>query len=141
MPVITLVVYFGSDEWDGPMCLHEMLAIQNENLLALVPDYRINLLSPESMSDEDINRFQTSLREVMLYIKYSNDKEKLITLLQADERFKTVERKAAEVMSTVTGSELIIKEEADSVDMCEAIKNIREEERLLGQEQSTLKAI
>ena len=25
LPVITLVVYFGADPWDGPVCLHEML--------------------------------------------------------------------------------------------------------------------
>ena len=26
IPVITLVVYFGPDKWDAPVCLHEMLS-------------------------------------------------------------------------------------------------------------------
>ena len=114
---------------------------------------RINLLSTASMSDEEIKKLRTSLREVMLYVKYSNDKEKLVSLIQTDDRFQTVERKAAEVMSTVTGSELKIREEEESVNMCEAIKGIREEGRRegrqegrqegerIGREQSTLEAI
>ena len=161
LPVITLVVHFGAEEWDGPVSLHQMLAVQDERILAFVPDYRINLLSPASMSDEEIKKLRTSLREVMLYVKYSNDKEKLVSLIQTDDRFQTVERKAAEVMSTVTGSELKIREEEESVNMCEAIKGIREEGRRegrqegrqegrregrqegerIGREQSTLEAI
>lgn len=157
LPVITLVVHFGAEEWDGPVSLHQMLAVQDERILAFVPDYRINLLSPASMSDGEIKKLRTSLREVMLYVKYSNDKEKLVSLIQTDDRFQTVERKAAEVMSTVTGSELKIRKEEESVNMCEAIKGIREEGRQegrregqqegrqegerIGREQSTLEAI
>ena len=85
----------------------------------------------------------------MLYVKYSNDKEKLVSLIQTDDRFQTVERKAAEVMSTVTGSEIKIREEEESVNMCEAIRGIREEGRQegrqegerIGRERSTLEAI
>ena len=38
IPVITLVVYFGSSEWDGPMTIHEMLSTQNPAILDLVQD-------------------------------------------------------------------------------------------------------
>ena len=37
IPVITAVVYFGADEWDAPMSIHEMLNIADEELLALIP--------------------------------------------------------------------------------------------------------
>ena len=42
MPVVTLVVYFDSKPWDGPMSLHEMFEYKNQEVLALVPDYKIN---------------------------------------------------------------------------------------------------
>ena len=77
IPVITLVVLFSPEPWDGPMSLHEMLSVDDENILAFVPDYRINLIAPAGMSDEEIDLFHSNLREVMLYIKYSEDKERL----------------------------------------------------------------
>ena len=69
IPVITLVLFFSAGEWDGPMSLHDMMAVQNPEILALVADYRINLIAPGNMSDEEINQFTASLREVMMFIK------------------------------------------------------------------------
>ena len=46
IPVIPTVVYFGSDTWKAPRSLHEMLSVQDPEILSLVPDYRINLFSP-----------------------------------------------------------------------------------------------
>ena len=60
LPVITLVVFFSADEWDGPMTLHEMLSVSDKKLLSFVSDYRINLIAPGSMADEEIARFTTS---------------------------------------------------------------------------------
>ena len=54
MPVITLVIYFGASEWDGPMRIHDMLNTKNERLLRFVPDYRINLIAPAQVPDEDL---------------------------------------------------------------------------------------
>ncbi|MDR0963359.1 MAG: Rpn family recombination-promoting nuclease/putative transposase, partial [Clostridium sp.] len=64
-PVVTLVIYFEDKEWDGPLSLHEMFQTKDEDLLALVPDYKLNLLAPASIKDVDFNRFQSSLGEVM----------------------------------------------------------------------------
>lgn len=61
-----------------------------------VPNYRINFIAPASMSEEEIDKFRSSLREVMLYIKHSKDKEKLTSIVSTDERFKNLDRKAAE---------------------------------------------
>jgi hypothetical protein len=63
IPVITLVIYFGADEWDAPKSIHEMLSVKDSRILSLVPNYRINLISPSSLSDEEINKFSTNLRE------------------------------------------------------------------------------
>ena len=67
IPVITLVLYLGTDPWDGPRSLYEMFGGENEKILPFVSDYKINLIEPQRMSDEEINRFHTDLREVLLY--------------------------------------------------------------------------
>lgn len=42
-PVFTLVFYTGEDEWDGPMSLHDMLAM-DDRLKPFVSDYSLNLV-------------------------------------------------------------------------------------------------
>ena len=127
IPVITLAVYFGAGEWDGPMSLHEMLSVQNPEILSYVSDYKLNLIAPEHMSDEEIDQFQTSLREVMLFIKHSKDRDKLNEMVQKDDRFRNMDRNAARVVSSVTGVEFEEDEEEEKVDMCQALREMMEE--------------
>lgn len=129
IPVITLVIYFGPDRWDGPVSLHEMMSTTDPNILSFVPDYRINLITPESMEEEELNLLHTNLREVLLFIKYSKDKQKLNALVSQDPRFKEVDIQAGRVINSVTGSELKFDKNEEVVDMCKAIQDIREDAR------------
>lgn len=99
LPVVTLVIYFGAGEWDGPMSLKEMYTDCDTEILKYAADYRINLVAPSRLSDDEIDEFATSFREIMKYIKYSTDGEKL----------------------------------KETVDMCLAIQEIREEGREEGE--------
>ena len=74
MPVITLVILFSPEPWDGPIGIHEMLSVKNETILSFVPDYRINLIAPAHMDKTSMDKLRTSLREVLLYIKYSKER-------------------------------------------------------------------
>ena len=127
IPIITLTVYFGSKKWDGPITLHEMFTTKNETLLKFVPDYRINLISPEAMSDEDFEKFHTEFRKVMKFIKYSENKKALQDMLKEDKSFETVSRDTANVINAVTHSGLKIPEKEEVVNMCKAIEDIRTE--------------
>ena len=68
-PVITLVVYFGADEWNAPRSIHEMLHTDDEVILRFVPDYKINLVAPAEINDEHFEQFHTELRELLKFIK------------------------------------------------------------------------
>lgn len=85
-PVVTLVIHFGADEWDAPLSLHEMMGSQNEKLMHYVQDYRIHLIDPAKLTEKDLKKFTSSLREVIEYIKYSKDKEKLSRILKDNSR-------------------------------------------------------
>lgn len=132
LPVLTVVVYFGAEEWDGPLSLREMYADCDETVLQYVADYRINLITPRGLSDKEIDEFQTNLREIMRYIKYSNDKKKLDNSLKTEQRFRSVERSAVEIINAATNSKMKIDEGKESVDMCLAIQEMREESRIEG---------
>lgn len=43
-PVITLTVYYGERQWDGPYCLKDMIVEMPEEIAAIFSDYKMNLL-------------------------------------------------------------------------------------------------
>ena len=142
VPVITLVIYFGPDQWDGPTTLHEMLAIDNPEILAFVPDYKINLIAPALITKDEMMKLTTSLREVLLFIKYSKDKNQLQDLLTNNKRFQNIDRKAVQVINTVTHSNLKTRENEDGETMCIALDQIqaefKEEGRMEGRKEGII---
>ena len=135
LPVITLTVYFGSKKWDGPKRLHEMFGRVDQSLLNFIPDYKINLITPAGLSEEDLEKFHTEFRMVMKFIKYSSDKDTLMKMLDSDEGFKTVSRDTANLINVVTNAGIEINGNKEVIDMCKAIKDIKEEGREIGREE------
>lgn len=130
-PVITLVLHFGANEWDGPLSLHEMMAVKNKNLLNFVQDYQIHLIDPAKLSAEDLERFSSSLREVIGYIKYSKDKKRLSEFLTDNPRM-LIEANAARVIKAVTNTPLDIPEDAEVIDVCKAVEDMMNESKTEG---------
>lgn len=86
------------------------------------------------MTDDEIMKFQSSLRVVMFFIKYSKDQENLKRILEVNEkRFREVERRAVDVIEAITNSGLKYDEGKEAVDVCQAIQEIRHEERQMGE--------
>lgn len=130
-PVITLVIHFGAEEWDGPLSLHEMMPIRDMEILSYVENYRIHLIDPAKLTEEELNKFSTSMREVMGYIKYSNNKEKLLDFLRTDTH-KSIEMNAARVIKTITKTPIKISEEKEGIEMCQAIEELIAESEARG---------
>lgn len=127
LPVVTLVVYFDSKEWDGPLSIHEMFSGQDARVLALVPDYKVNLIAPASIKDEDFRKFQSSLKEVLSFIKYARDKDELKKVLDADESFRHLGREEVDVLNACVGAKIEVKEGEKAIDVCLAIQQMNEE--------------
>ena len=112
-----------------------MLAVQDEKILSLVPDYRINLIAPGEMSEEELEHFTSNFREVMQFIKYSEDAEKLERLVKANAAFATVDRKAVRVMEEMTGMKIEKEARGEKVNVCKGILGIEEKGRAAGREE------
>ena len=139
-PVITLVLHFGANEWDGPLSLHEMMAVQDQALLHFVQDYQIHLIDPAKLSTEDLGRFSSSLREVIGYIKYSKDKERLSEFLTDNPRM-LLEANAARVIKAVTNTPLEIPEGAEVIDVCKAVEEMMNESEERGELRMLVKQV
>ena len=109
-----------------------MLSVQDPEILSLGPDYRINLFSPAEIKDEELNKLQSNLREVMLFIKYAKDKRKLKELTSENSSFQSLELKAARVIDSITGINLRFTETERSVNMCQAVQEMCDDARAEG---------
>ncbi len=142
LPIITIVILFQDQTWNGPKSIHEMLNTTDPAVLKYVQDYKIHVIAPADMTEDELRKFQSSMREVLNFIKYSKDKRKLAQIMQADaERFKHMEREAVQLLNLVTGAEMEMDEDEEVVNMCKAIQDMRKEERELGQQEGKTQII
>lgn len=137
-PVITLTIYFGPDDWDGPRSLKEMFDELDEDVMRFVEDYHIHLIVPKEI--EDFSKFDTDLGKVMKYIAISNDKEAMKTL-QEDVNFQNVDVKTVQLLNACTGSDIPIQEGKEEVDMCKGLEGMKEDARIEERERLIMNAI
>ena len=128
-PVITLVIHFGASEWDGPLSLKEMMVVSDETILSYIQDYKVNLIDPSQITESDMNKFHSSLREVFNFIRYSTDGAKLKEYLESESRLQNLEVRAARVIKTITNSKFEIPEGAEVIDMCKAEEELMMESK------------
>ena len=114
IPVITITVYLGTKEWDGPRKLSDMFGDVDEELLPFIPDYRINLLAPREITD--FTGYRTSIRQ-------------LFEVLQNDKKFSNVDRETVEAINLFAGTDIDIDEKEEVIDMCKAWEDQKNEGR------------
>lgn len=131
IPVITITILFSPKKWDGPTSIHEMFPDYPKEILRYVPDYRMNLIEPYNLTEEQLSQFQTNLGAVIEFIKYSQDKEETKKRILEDERFKHLDREAANVITKCTKFRFELEEnKKGEVDMCKGLEDWLEEEKM-----------
>ena len=108
------------------------------NILDYIPDYRIHLIDPARLTKEQLELFQTSLREVLGCIKYAKDKERLKEYITENTRMY-MENAAAQVIKVITNTPITISEE-EEIDMCQAVDEMIEDGREEGRMEGFIKA-
>lgn len=140
LPVITLVVYFGADEWSGPRSLYDMMDEMEDEIRPFVEDYKIHLIVPSELSDADFNKFSTSMRTLMKYIHYSKDASKVDEMARNGE-FEKIGIQAAMVLDACTKSGFTINEKEEVFDVCQAIIGIRQAGKIEGRVEGKIETI
>ena len=73
-PVITIVIYFGKDKWDGEVYLHDMLNI-SDDIKKYVTNHRINLYDYHDY--DNFSKFRTDVSLAFEAMSASKDRKKL----------------------------------------------------------------
>ncbi len=136
IPVITLVISFDTEPWDGHTSLHEMLGINDPQILQYIPDYKLNLLTPAQIDDKEFDKFRTGLGAVMQFIKHRNDKD--LGWMLKNKRFEKMDRETVNFIKTVTGADIRFNEEGEVIDMWAAWENGINEARTKGRSEGMI---
>ena len=129
IPIITAVVYFGDTPWDGPRSLHDMLDFRNDAIKSYVPDYKLNIISPADMEDEEFAKFSTDLGFAMEVIKHqSSDADEVIERTN----HRKIDRDTALFLNTAVKLNLEYEEETGGVDMCKAMEKKQQRDEING---------
>ena len=136
-PVITLVVYWGKGKWTGPMSLLEMM---EESVVKqykeYISDYKINVLSLNEIDKEELDKYESAIKYVILFSQSKDSGEKIEKIIKDNkEEYEKLKANAIRVIEDMADGKMKIEIEEGVGDMCKGIDEIYEKGRGTGIEQ------
>ena len=129
IPIITAVVYINPEPWDGPMSLFEMLDVKDKRLYKYLNDYKLNLIAPINMEEDDFRKFHTDLGLAMRVLKHQNDGADKVS---GDTNHRKIDKGTAVFLNRVAKLGLEYDEKEDEVDMCLAMEKKEQRDKITG---------
>ena len=134
-PVVTTVLYYGDEPWNGPRSLKDMMRLEDlpESFRELVNDYPLHIIDVKRFDRSE--EFQTDLRLVFGILQRHQDDEKLDEFLHANEsEFRSMEDDAYIMVANMTHTEELMKFRDENlkggkVDMCKAIADMKQKSK------------
>ena len=139
-PVVTFVLYYGKEEWDGALDLHSIIDFEGipKELKKLVQNFRVHVVEVRKLTDTSV--FRTDVRQVFDIIRYSEEPEKLKELVEKETAYQNMEEDVYDMVAAYTHVEELVsmksfhKKKGGKVDMCGAIAGLIAEGKLEGEE-------
>lgn len=107
-PLFTLVIYWGTKEWDAPRSLFEMMDIREEIVDIIrdyVNDYKLHIIIPSE--NEDFEQFSTELGHCFRYIQSSTEAGKLKKLIDDySDIYSNLDKISGYLLETVTDTKI-----------------------------------
>lgn len=128
IPVVTLVIYWGSSNWDAPKSLYEMFHNVDLNTAQFINDYHINLIVPNEITD--FSMFKTELGKVLEFLNASDDLEKMRKIIEKNhETYLHMDVDSARMIETFSKTKLETEkyEEEEEINVCKAIDDMIKE--------------
>ena len=131
IPIISLVFYYGSEPWDGPVDLYDMFQLEGtkeekEVLEKYLPNYKINLVDAERL--EDVEKFSDDLQVILTMLRYRDSKEELTDYINENKKFfQNVDYETSQAMKAFLNMKQIPGEaehKEEMIDMCKAIQEM-----------------
>ncbi len=132
LPVITLTILWNGSKWNAPRSLFEMLDTDDESVLKYMSDYKLNIIAPAELSDDELDKLNTKLGIALKYVKHSIIPEELDHLVHDDPRYKNVSKNTTRLLKVVMGIDIDIDTGKEEFDVCEALDVLKERSEAKG---------
>ena len=128
-PVITIIFYYGEEEWDGATELFELFGAEDQELVHIlqkhVPNYRLNLIEVNRIKDTIM--YKSDLQIMFSMLKYRKDKRGLLEYTKEhSEYFENLDYETLQAIAVLlnTGKLLAKVTEKKGADgnMCQALE-------------------
>ena len=135
-PVYTICFYHGTDPWDGPRSLRDMMHFgrETEGWQDVFHDYGMTLFC--AGEQKDLSRFGTDLKLLLKVLQLRQDKDGLLRLW-SEEPFSHLDLETAETMAVMTDSVNILKKleitEEGGCNMCLAVEEMKRDWKAEGE--------
>ena len=139
--VYTICLYHGTETWDGPRTLEDMMNFgdEDDSFQKIFKDYPMHLYCLNE--ERDLEFFHTEVGLLFQALQYRGDRAGLKKLMEQDERYKYIDVDTLETMTVMLDLPSIWKErvkymekneDEEEYNMCQAIREWAEEERSIG---------
>lgn len=135
-PVYTLCLYSGTEPWDGPRNLSDMMAFdpQNKNLQSLFEEYHLHLFCINEQHVFDA--FRSALKPLFQAINCRNNKKKMIELMK-DETYSHLNEDTWDAIAVMTDNAAMLQKkdlyktenQKEEFNMCQALQELMQDER------------
>lgn len=135
-PVYTLCLYSGTEPWDGPRKLSDMMAFdpQNKNLQSLFEEYHLHLFCINEQHVFDA--FRSDLKPLFQAMNCRNNKKKMIELIK-DETYSHLNEDTWDAIAVMTDNAAMLqkkdlyktKNQKEEFNMCQALQELMQDER------------
>ena len=132
-PVITIVLYYGEKEWDGPISLKDMMIPMEPEVEALFVDYKMHVVQ---VTKSDEYTFSTSELQTFFDVSRKIFRGEFESLVKTYE--ETIEQELAIAIGLVTGYDDLVAyslEREEGIAMCNAVKAFEQKNLDLGRKE------
>ncbi|MBR0459796.1 MAG: Rpn family recombination-promoting nuclease/putative transposase [Victivallales bacterium] len=129
IPIITLVLALTDSPWQNGRELHDMLALPKEPALrGHISNYRINLITPATMTDAEILFYGRELGAVLLAAKNAGNTKDLLKAMNTHEVFQDLDYDTARLINVMTNLEIHFnnKDKKERIDMTQKTISFKE---------------
>lgn len=114
-PVISVVINLSGKRWSGPKSIQEIFEVSDPKFLRYISDYRMNLIDPHQMNEEEIQKFKSDLRFLMILMRADEDVEKTKEVIKDKKWLKKMSREAKIFTNAYFGTDLEEQEEKEEM--------------------------
>ena len=141
-PVFMVVLSWVQGPWKGPTNIKDLYEVNDEEIKEILPDFRIEVISPYEMSEEELDMYDKDLGRALRFVKRCGEaKEGKDILRDSDIEYEKVDRESALLLRELTGKDFEIADNEEEVNMLESMKRLFEVERVKGMEEGMSKGL